>query len=131
MKINYENLDDIVARTTKKVVEQLLDSVQNEKPKLIARYDEHLKPIDEYEALLSQHEREIILGDDFQRLSTKEKLMVIKATIKTHYQVTEGYVISYGEIVNYELVYNKFLEQKKILFSINGELLEESMEQHL
>ena len=43
--------------------------------------------------------------------------------IKTHYQVTEGYVISYGEIVNYELVYNKFLEQKKILFSINGELL--------
>jgi len=131
MKIDYENLDEVVARITKKVVEQLLDSVQNEKPKLIARYDEHLEPIDEYEALLSQHEREIILGDDFHSLSTKEKLMIIKATIKTHYQVTEGYVISYGEIVNYKLVYNKYLEQKKILFSVNGELVEDNMEQYL
>ena len=130
MKIDYENLDEVVARITKKVVVQLLDSVQNEKPKLIAKY-ENLESIDEYEALLSQHEREIILGDDFHSLSTKEKLMIIKATIKTHYQVTEGYVISYGEIVNYKLVYNKYLEQKKILFSVNGELVEDNMEQYL
>lgn len=131
MKIDYENLEDVVERITKKVVEQLLNSAQNEKAKLIAKYDEHLEPIDEFEALISLHEREIILGDDFQNLSTKEKLMVIKATIKTHYQVTEGYVISYGEIVNYELVYNKYLEQKKILFSMNGELIEDNMEQYL
>jgi len=130
MKIDYENLEEVVARITKKVVELLLDTAQNERPKLIAKY-EHLEPIDEYEALLSQHEREIILGDDFQNLSTKEKLMVIKATIKTHYQVTEGYVISSGDIESYELVYNKYLEQKKILFSVNGELVENNMEQYL
>ena len=130
MKIDYENLDEVVARITKKVVVQLLDSVQNEKPKLIAKY-ENLESIDEYEALLSQHERELILGDDFHSLSTKEKLMVIKATIKTHYQVTEGYIISYGEIESYELIFNKFLEQKKVIFSTNGLLLDDNMEQYL
>ena len=130
MKIDYENLDEVVARITKRVVEQLLDLTENEKPKLVA-VCEHVEPTELNAALLSQHEREIILGDDFQSLSTKEKLMVIKATIKTHYQVTEGYIISYGEIVSYELVFNRFLEQKKILFSYSGDLLEENMEQYI
>lgn len=130
MKIDYEDLDEVVARITKRVVEQLLDLTENEKPKLVA-VCEHVEPTELNAALLSQHEREIILGDDFQSLSTKEKLMVIKATIKTHYQVTEGYIISYGEIVSYELVFNRFLEQKKILFSYSGELLEENMEQYI
>lgn len=130
MKIDYENLDEVVARITKRVVEQLLDLTENEKPKLVA-ICEHVEPTELNAALLSQHEREIILGDDFQSLSTKEKLMVIKATIKTHYQVTEGYIISYGEIVSYELVFNRFLEQKKILFSYSGDLLEENMEQYI
>lgn len=130
MKIDYENLDEVVARITKRVVEQLLDLTENEKPKLVA-VCEHVEPTELNAALLSQHEREIILGDDFQSLSTKEKLMVIKATIKTHYQVTEGYIISYGEIVSYELVFNRFLEQKRILFSYSGDLLEENMEQYI
>lgn len=130
MKIDYENLDEVVARITKRVVEQLLDLTENEKPKLVALC-EHVEPTELDAALLSQHEREIILGDDFQSLSTKEKLMVIKATIKTHYQVTEGYIISYGEIVSYELVFNRFLEQKRILFSYSGDLLEENMEQYI
>lgn len=130
MKIDYENLEETVVRITKRVVEYLMDLAQNEKPKLIA-VCEHVEAIDENTALLSQHEKEIFLGDDFQILSTKEKLMVIKASVNTHYRLTEGYIINYGEIVSYELVFNKFLEQKKILFSTKGELFEENMKQYI
>ena len=130
MKIEYENLEDVVTKITTKVLDHIMDLAQNEKPKLIA-ICENFEPIDINAQLLSQNEKQIILGDDFQNLTSKEKLIVVKASINTHYQMTEGWVYGYGVIINYELIYNKFLEQKKILFSCKGELIEETMEQYI
>ena len=89
-------------------------------------YPELRPPID-----LSDMERFIIMGEDFDELTTREKLMVIKASIKTHYRVTGNMVYGLGEIFAYEVQFTKKNKEYRILFSIEGILLEENMEQHL
>lgn len=127
MKLEYDNLADAVSDITKKVIEYILN-MQKKRIKLVA-ICKSSKSEDENLARLYQDKREIVLGSDFQTLSTRDKLLVIKSTIHTHYQMNEGYI--FGEIAAYELNLYNDLGERNILFSFDGTLLEETMEQYL
>lgn len=129
MKTTDKNFDEMVTNITKKVLDYIMK--MDDKPARIEAlngqlYPELRPPID-----LSDMERFIIMGEDFNELTTREKLMVIKASIKTHYRVTGNMVYGLGEIFAYELQFTKKNKEYRILFSIEGTILEENMEQHL
>ena len=129
MKTTDKNFEEMVTNITKKVLDYIMK--MDAKPVRIEAlngqpYPELRPPID-----LSDMERFIIMGEDFDELTTREKLMVIKASIKTHYRVTGNMVYGLGEIFAYEVQFTKKNKEYRILFSIEGILLEENMEQHL
>lgn len=74
-------------------------------------------------ALLYENEKFISLDTGFQSLSTHDKLLVVAYSIKTHYQLTEGMITGYGDILYYEFV-NNGLYDKKMLFDTNGKLMQ-------
>jgi hypothetical protein len=101
-----------------------------EETKIVAVCEHNVSP-DSNLALLYENQKFIFLDSGFKALSTHDKLLVVAASINAHYQLTEGMITGYGEILSYELVFNRFLEQKRVLFSTSGELLEENMEQYI
>jgi hypothetical protein len=76
-------------------------------------------------ALLYENERIIFLDAGFNAISTYDKLLVVAASIKTHYQLTEGMITGYGHILYYELV-NNSIQGNKILFGVDGKLMQDS-----
>ena len=129
MKTTDKNFEEMVAKITKKVMDYLTN--MDTKPVRIEAlngqpFPELRPPID-----LSDMERFIIMGEDFNELTTREKLMVIKASIKTHFRVTGNWVFGLGEIVAYELQFTKKNKDYKVLFSTDGTLVEISMEQYI
>lgn len=76
-------------------------------------------------ALLYENEKIIFLDAGFQSLSARDKLLVVAASIKTHYQLTEGMITGYGDILYYELV-NNSIQGNKILFGVEGKLMQDN-----
>lgn len=76
-------------------------------------------------ALLYENQKFIFLDAGFQALSTHDKLLVVAASINTHYQLTEGVITGYGDILYYELI-NNSIQGNKILFGIDGKLMQDS-----
>jgi len=76
-------------------------------------------------ALLYENEKIIFLDAGFNSLSTHDKLLVVAASIKTHYQLTEGMITGYGDILYYELINNSIQGNKK-LFWVDGKLMQDS-----
>lgn len=79
---------------------------------------------DENFKLLYENQKSIVLEKGFQNLSTRDKLIVIAASIKVHLQLTGGMIPVYGEILYYELV-NGSIYEKNISFGIDGKLMQE------
>ncbi len=76
-------------------------------------------------ALLYENEKFIFLDAGFQSLSTHDKLLVVSASIKTHYQLTEGMITGYGDILYYELInYSNYANE--IPFGIDGKLMQDN-----
>lgn len=63
----------------------------------------------------------VYLDSSFEFLSNKDKLLIIAATIKAHYQLTNGSITGYGDILNYELV-NDSIYDKRMLFGVDGKI---------
>lgn len=76
-------------------------------------------------ALLYENQKFIFLDDGFQTLSTHDKLLVVAASIKTHYQLSEGMITGYGDILHYELTNNN-MHSTKILFGTDGKLMQDN-----
>jgi len=81
---------------------------------------------DENFKLLYENQKSIVLENGFQNLSTRDKLIVIAASIKVHLQLTGGMIPAYGEILYYELV-NESRYKNNIPFGIDGKLIQESI----
>lgn len=81
---------------------------------------------DENFKLLYENQKSIVLENGFQNLSTRDKLIVIAASIKVHLQLTGGMIPVYGEILYYELV-NRSIYENNIPFGIDGKLMQESI----
>jgi hypothetical protein len=77
-------------------------------------------------ALLYENKKFVYLDSGFEGLDSRDKLMIIAACIKTHYQTLEGMVVGYGDIMHYELV-NESRYESNILFDIEGKLIEKSI----
>jgi len=75
-------------------------------------------------ALLYENKKFIYLDSGFEKHNTRDKLMIIAACIKTHYQTLEGMVVGYGDIMHYELV-NESRYKNNIPFGIDGKLIKE------
>lgn len=75
-------------------------------------------------ALLYENKKFIYLDSGFEKHDTRDKLMIIAACIKTHYQTLEGMVVGYGDIMHYELV-NEGRYKNNIPFGIDGKLMQE------
>ena len=76
-------------------------------------------------ALLYENQKFIFIYAGFQALSTHDKLLVVAASIKTHYQLTEGMITGYGDILHYELA-NNSIHGTKILFGTDGKLMQDN-----
>jgi len=79
---------------------------------------------DENFKLLYENQKVIVLENGFQNLSTRDKLIVIAASIKVHYQLTGGLIPAYGEILYYELI-NESKYEKNISFGTDGKIIKE------
>ncbi len=122
------NETDFIERK-EQIVKNILDLFSRyeleEDIKLIA-VCEHNTLTDEKMRLLYENQKILILENGFQYLSTRDKLIVIAASIKVHHQITGGLIPVYGEILHYELV-NKSKYENNIPFGIDGKLRQESI----
>lgn len=120
MNTNNNNIEELTAKITRKVRAQLSKHSRT-KTKLEATcVGESFNG-----ALDTPYSNSIPimeLGDDYEFLSDREKLIAIKATISTHFKILDGFIDGYGEIVNYKLI-NQDLYNDPIFFNTNGKLI--------
>jgi hypothetical protein len=128
MKLNQTTLENIIRNVITKFNEisdnEKLVIVPNES-KIIA-ICENDASLDSELALLYVNKKVINLDPGFEELDTRDKLIVIAACIKTHYQTLEGMVVGYGDILNYTLVKDDDYKNS-ILFNTSGKLVQESI----
>lgn len=100
---NYKTqLEEDIERVVRIVVEALSKSSHEEETRLIA-ICQNDSP-DDYElAKMFENMKTVVLGASYDELSTHDKLLVAKASINTHLQVTSGEIAPFGKILRYEL----------------------------
>ena len=94
-----------------------------DKIKLVAMCEYETIP-DPSIVLLNDNQRVIYLEKGFNDLTTHDKLLIIAASIKTHYQLTQGVVAGFGEINHYELIKDNIYENR-FFFDIDGKLIQD------
>ncbi len=80
-------------------------------------------PYDQLAASLFVDQKRIILSQSFCNLSSRDKLLVIKATMFTHYNLLNGEIPGHGEIKGYQLFYNANL----FVFDLKGRLISDNV----
>jgi len=128
MKINQTALENIIRSTIFSFNEMSKNDtliIVPDESKIIAvcDYDVSFNPD---LALLYENKKFIYLDSGFEKHNSRDKLMIIAACIKTHYQTLEGMVVGYGDIIHYELV-NESKYENNIPFGIDGKLIQESI----
>lgn len=116
MENNTYKSDDL----TENVIAQILDlfkcyKLVEEEAKLKAICDNVL-----IHDTKSANEQYINLGTEFYNLDANEKLLAIKFTIKTHFQMTKGELLGSGKILCYQL-HDKTETYRS--FDSNGDLI--------
>ena len=77
--------------------------------------------------LLNDNLRVIYLENSFNDLTTNDKLIVIAASIKTHYQLTKGVITGFGKINHYELIKDN-ISENRLLFNTEGKLIQDDIQ---
>ena len=77
--------------------------------------------------LLNDTQRVIYMEKGFNDLTTHDKLLVITASIKTHYQLTKGVITGLGEINHYELVKDNIFENR-FFFDTDGKSIQDDVQ---
>ena len=98
-----------------------------DKIKLVAMCEYETIP-DPSIVLLNDNQRVIYLEKGFNDLTTHDKLLIIAASIKTHYQLTLGVVAGFGEINHYELIKDNLYENR-FFFDIDGKLIQDDIKE--
>jgi hypothetical protein len=101
--------------------------VISDRIKLVASCEHDTTP-DTSLVLLNDNQRVIYLEKGFKNLPTHDKLLVIAASIKTHYQLTKGVITSFGEINHYELIKDNIYENR-FFFNVDGKLIQDDIEE--
>jgi len=109
-----ELLTNVISRKIK----EFLSEIEFVSPNIVA-VCEHKVPIDKLVADLYKDQKQINLSRTFNRLSTYEKLIVVKASIGTHLNLMRGEVPGYGKIIEYQLFYNSNIFN----FNLQGDLI--------
>ena len=127
MKVKQKDFDE----RKDQIVNQILDLFSKyeleEDTKLIAVCECNTLT-DENFKLLYENQKSILLEKGFQNLSTRDKLIVIAASIKVHLQLTGGMIPVYGEILYYELV-DESKYKNNMPFGIDGKLIKEDSQE--
>jgi len=77
--------------------------------------------------LLNDNQRVIYMEKGFNDLTTHDKLLVIAASIKTHYQLTKGVITGLGEINHYELIKDNIYENR-FFFDSDGKSIQDDVQ---
>ena len=94
--------------------------------KLIAICEHDTTP-DTSLVLLNDNQRVIYLEKGFNDLTTHDKLLVIAASIKTHFQLTKGVITGLGEINHYELIKDNIYENR-FFFDSDGKSIQDDVQ---
>lgn len=76
-------------------------------------------PYNQLAAGIFADQKKVTLSKSFHNLNTKEKLLVIKSAMFTHYQVMSGEIPGFGNIIGYQLFFNSYI----FLFDLKGKLI--------
>lgn len=76
-------------------------------------------PYNQLVARIFEDQKQITLSKSFEKLNTKEKLLVIKSAMYTHYNLMKSEIPGYGQIQGYQLIYNSNI----FLFDLRGKLI--------
>lgn len=110
-KEKEEKIDEIV----KKIVYLFKNLQLREETKLVAICENENPEIE-----LTNDMKTVTLGENFDELSTYDKLLVTKAAINTHLQLTQGELPIYGRVLYFELRDNS---RNYRVFDLNGEFM--------
>jgi hypothetical protein len=94
--------------------------------KLIAICEHDMTP-DTSLVLLNDNQRVICLEKGFNDLPTHDKLLVIAASIKAHYQLTKGVITGLGAINHYELIKDNIYENR-FFFDNEGKSIQDDVQ---
>ena len=108
-----------VNRIVKKIIELFRNYTLLEETKLVAICNDE-NPAEYELAQMIIDQKSVILGEGFDKLSTNDKLIVVKATINAHRQLTQGEFPYFGKIRYYELRDNSPTYRA---FDLNGEYM--------
>ena len=117
-KYKKENKDG-VDLMVKKIVNLFKIYKLQEQTKLVA-ICENEEPEDSELAEIYNDQKTVTLGEDFDNLSTYDKLLVTKATINAYQQITQGELPVFGRVLHFELFDNS---PNYRVFDLNGEYM--------
>jgi len=120
MNNKQSRFDDLADKITSKVIELMNDFEKRKTTKLVAICENEF-PLDN--DIAYEHQKTISLGINFVDLDTYTKLVVIKSAIKTHYQIVNGEMPSYGHILYYELIQPNQNPLSEFIFDLNGKII--------
>lgn len=80
-------------------------------------------PYDQLAASLFVDQKKMILSKSFCNLNTRDKILVLKSAMHTHYNLFDGEIPGYGEIKGYQLFYNSNL----FVFDLKGRLISDNV----
>jgi hypothetical protein len=76
-------------------------------------------PYNQLVADIFADQKQLTLSKSFNNLTTKDKLLVIKSAMYTHFNLMKGEIPGYGQIQGYQLIYNSNI----FLFDLRGKLI--------
>jgi len=117
MKNKEAEFEERVDHIVKKVIGLFRNYTLKEEPKLVAICENEF-PADFELSEMLEDIKAVNLGSNFDDLVTYDKLLVIKAVIRTHNQLMHGEIAPYGKICYYELEDNS---QTYRAFGLDGE----------
>jgi len=104
METNQSNKKNLVDKITKLVVNLLKNYKLVEETKLVAICEDSFSPDFDESKIIENNKSVVNMELGFDSLSTRDKLLVVKACVNTHYDLLEGKIPSLGDIISYKLV---------------------------